>query len=1591
MTRTRSLSTLALAALALLALPLRSDGGPNECFTATQSYDATMHTVSGDESFFRLPVGPANVMFLLDNSGSMDVPVQCGDGTNGWNDPDGPRCPWPTSTELPTPATGNTNYTCTVGGTLSWMYLKDSAGNPLTKATAPTLVDPGHGTTANSIGLLDAPTWGTGCTGDDCLFDKDKYYRYLSWTDRSAPGLSDYNPRDTSGNRLRHYTAAGTSILVTAPAGCGTCLDQKGFCFTSTRRCSRWDAGRSSCQTMTTTNSVLFAGWWLNANPPKFMTARKVLKDIVWIDPTNPTNLDQARFGLSILNPSPSPTRIVVPVGPGMADSFPVNQTAMVAARQVILDALNRVWPTGVTINLASGSTPLAPSLADIGQYFSRGVYPVRLGVADSPNYTETTTGIMGPTRVTWATNNCAFCWACQTSAVLVVTDGSPNTEGATPNGMRNYGEATYVTNCGAASGYPRCVSPSLGSPTYLPRVAAWLYDNDLRTDFSVSDPQRITTSTIGFGIKSNFGAASNQWNILDATAKMGGGKAYDATSPQELADSITRAVSDVVDRANSFSAPAAASLSTIHTAASEAFITRFKPNQTAAWEGHVFQGLLFDEYLNGCDPTKTPTAQTQVACAAKNVYPNFNGNVDRNGFNVCGDVFLVDKDCDEVSEDTRTGEFYKKGTGNTPARMVWDAGKVLSDPAQPGYRTAKAGLASSRKIWTWLPGGTGAVDLVPANAATLAPYLNLDKQWCLELLQAAKLCGGTSGVTCPTVAGWTPANTTTCATAVINYVRGYDVLDADNDNCGGPGVSSGCPVVGGARTDGEERDRANDGRTTPLFWKLGDVFHSSPVLVKPPATEAMCDTGYEGQCMATLHSPAAFNAVATQTPYETYDDACTRGADAYEAYRYDKRNRQRLMLIGANDGMLHAFDAGVAITTASADADCNVPFTPGNGGEVWAFVPTDILPRLRDSLFRHQYLVDGSAMVRDVWVDVNRDGTKQRSEFRTVAVISERSGGSQYTALDVTDPASPRYLWTFPPPGSPEQRWMGQSWSDFAPKPPPIGPVRLRLQSGEADPRGRGWTERYVVMLNGGYDPALSLGAAVWMVDAITGEVLWRYTNDDFKAQFGYGAGTSMFPVPGAVALADIGDPTSSRFNNDGFFDTATWGDLGGNLFTARFHEPGEIDPVTKRVTNWYVARSFEQQRQADDKQYAGGRAEFFFMPELAWEPVKKALHVYLGSGNRERMMQQGAGCGADNVLSCCKSGCSATASTTADFGACAVTSGFSCTSGGLINNAPLADGCGTSVTCAAAPRNAYAASTRLDFTCPSVTGSASGSVTCDANGVCGTPTATGDHDLGDTAYSTACTRSRFFGVLAYGAHPEKMFSTAAGAAAYERARYTDVAFTDAACASTARSCSLVDTTRAEARVDSPVPTCPGGRTDCWSRNDQPGWFYEYGVVCPTKTCPDFGTCSAEKTGSGALVTFGCVLWNGFQPIGAQGGTDPCSGEVGTPLAYGYATDYVSGVPAAGCGYTYPPDTVLYRGQQRASVSPPSSPLLRVTAGAGGGVHYGGLQLDPGAPPESKVAGERSDFAEPIYWLEVDRRAHACRHVEATAESTCE
>ena len=134
----------------------------------------------------------------------------------------------------------------------------------------------------------------------------------------------------------------------------------------------------------------------------------------------------------------------------------------------------------------------------------------------------------------------------------------------------------------------------------------------------------------------------------------------------------------------------------------------------------------------------------------------------------------------------------------------------------------------------------------------------------------------------------------------------------------------------------------------------LGDLVHSDPVFVGKPAFP---------------------NGLGTD----------------YDQFRGHYQNRQKMIYVGGNDGMLHGFS-----TT--------------NGEEKLAYVPRAVFNQLRDLTeprYVHRYYVDGSPTVADAHGNFGslRCGGAV-SCWRSILASGLRSGGQAAFALDVTDPA---------------------------------------------------------------------------------------------------------------------------------------------------------------------------------------------------------------------------------------------------------------------------------------------------------------------------------------------------------------------------------------------------------------------------------------------------------------------------------------------------------------------------------------------------------------------------------------------------------
>ena len=192
-------------------------------------------------------------------------------------------------------------------------------------------------------------------------------------------------------------------------------------------------------------------------------------------------------------------------------------------------------------------------------------------------------------------------------------------------------------------------------------------------------------------------------------------------------------------------------------------------------------------------------------------------------------------------------------------------------------------------------------------------------------------------------------------------------------------------------------------------------------------------------------------NSVILGSPSQFFEDVGFSGTGGF----YEKnKDRTKVIIVGANDGMLHAFNAAT-------------------GAEEWAFIPNSLLKNLKLMKTTHTYYVDSSPKVADVWFYSDpSDTTKSPDEWRTVLVCGLKKGGNTYFALDITDTLNPKYLWQFPHPGDPKisdyndflNNILGQSWSE-----PAIGRVKIEKDGN--------LVERWVAFIGGGYDPTEKIG----------------------------------------------------------------------------------------------------------------------------------------------------------------------------------------------------------------------------------------------------------------------------------------------------------------------------------------------------------------------------------------------------------------------------------------------------------------------------------------------------------------------------------
>jgi type IV pilus assembly protein PilY1 len=234
------------------------------------------------------------------------------------------------------------------------------------------------------------------------------------------------------------------------------------------------------------------------------------------------------------------------------------------------------------------------------------------------------------------------------------------------------------------------------------------------------------------------------------------------------------------------------------------------------------------------------------------------------------------------------------------------------------------------------------------------------------------------------------------------------------------------------------------------------------------------------------VNSGAAY----VKKPKFKYQDA------GYAAFAASQSSRTPMVYVGANDGMLHAFNGG------AANAD--------GGKEVWAYIPSFALPnlyKLADTTYgsRHSFFIDGSPVSGDISCNGN---------WKTLLVGGMNAGGRGYYALDVTTPDAPQALWEF------TDTDIGLTFGN---------PVITKNKTGQ-----------WVVMVTSGYNNGSTTGGNgqghLYIINACTGQQIHKIST---------GAGSASAPS----GLAKI----TAYAENTNFDNTTKYvyaGDFLGNVW---------------------------------------------------------------------------------------------------------------------------------------------------------------------------------------------------------------------------------------------------------------------------------------------------------------------------------------------------------------------------------------------------------------------------------------------------------
>ena len=326
-----------------------------------------------------------------------------------------------------------------------------------------------------------------------------------------------------------------------------------------------------------------------------------------------------------------------------------------------------------------------------------------------------------------------------------------------------------------------------------------------------------------------------------------------------------------------------------------------------------------------------------------------------------------------------------------------------------------------------------------------------------------------------PDIWGWSAYNWCNSWGWFCEYAP-IEEIDCPESSSGGASAGNSEDVVNYIRGDSSKEEQNGGSFRTRTQTRLGPIFHSSPVYV---------GDGKDANKLQQFDFP---------------DDL---ESSAYSSFISSIEGRPSMVYVGANDGMLHAYNAA-----------------RGGGNELFSYIPNAVIGELNDltdPTFNSNAYVDGPIKVQDAFFN---------GSWGTMLVGGLRSGAQAYYALDITDPesavdadgAEDLVLWEFSDKNDSD---MGYS----------TGAAQIVRSN----------TGKWIVLIGNGHfseesDDYTGTGKAIlFALDAATGEVI---------AKIDVGVGNASDPN-------GLSTPTGILADDEDYnVDYAYAGDLQGNMW---------------------------------------------------------------------------------------------------------------------------------------------------------------------------------------------------------------------------------------------------------------------------------------------------------------------------------------------------------------------------------------------------------------------------------------------------------